>query len=715
MRPNFLFWLLIASLVGVFCLLESGQAIGQTYLWENSQNDNDFSNLQNWSGSPPGFTGSNATWRIDAVGADRAEANSAIGNVQQDLLIGVTNVGKGELAIGATGNMSVTRDLSVGDAGGEGTLTVNSGVLNVGRNMRLGRQGGTDGFGIVSVDGGGIITIGTNLFIGQSNRTQNVFTLSDGSVQVAGTLNVAHQANNQGILVIAGGTLSAADAFFADGGTAPSTATLSISGNGSLATTTGNLSFANNNGGATATINISGNGTLTSNTNIRIGFGTGSIATLNLSGGSVNALDSFLTFGQGAGSQVTVNMTGGTINADRTAWANNLTSTAILNMSGGLINMVASPGSTQGTRGSLRLGEGESQLNLSGSAVVAAERLLINEGGRIDLDGSALLSLSGSTIDSLESPGVLASPTFSFTQQFVSGNWLEVLGTVNLSSVDSVLRVLGSEEAVVNPVDPEAPSVQINFVELLEAAIANDIITSGVEDSELIVEFDGSYTTVKLSAAAAAVIVDSFVFHKGYSGQGSPIDTGKSLAREGSGPQLLSFNNLINTSKGINGVIFDIQDLGNGAALSSDDFIFQVSPLGAFSQVENPPAGWSVAPVAPTSVSIAPGSPARVSIEWPDGSIQNRWLRITVKATANTGLPEPAVFYIGHLLGESTGLSGSVYTVAFADITAIRSQAGQTVGSSSIEDIDKNGTVSFADINAMRANVGAQLTNITIP
>jgi hypothetical protein len=88
---------------------------------------------------------------------------------------------------------------------------------------------------------------------------------------------------------------------------------------------------------------------------------------------------------------------------------------------------------------------------------------------------------------------------------------------------------------------------------------------------------------------------------------------------------------------------------------------------------------------------------------------------MTVKATANTGLTQPEVYYIGHLLGETTGAPGGVYTVSFADITPIRSAVGQSVSASSIHDVDKNGTVSFADISAMRPNVGAQLTNITIP
>lgn len=212
-----------------------------------------------------------------------------------------------------------------------------------------------------------------------------------------------------------------------------------------------------------------------------------------------------------------------------------------------------------------------------------------------------------------------------------------------------------------------------------------------------------------------ASVVGAFVQHFGYTGAGSPIDSVKSLHNEGASPQTLTYDNLINTSRGINGVVFDIQDLGDGGSLSASDFSFQVSPTGAFDQGTNPPSGWSAGP-APVGVSVVPGSPDRVTIEWANNSITNRWLRVTILANANTGLSQPEVYYIGHLLGETTGPDvGGFYTVAFGDITPIRSQSGATVNSGSTVDIDKNGTVSFADISAMRTNVGAQLPNITVP
>jgi hypothetical protein len=223
-----------------------------------------------------------------------------------------------------------------------------------------------------------------------------------------------------------------------------------------------------------------------------------------------------------------------------------------------------------------------------------------------------------------------------------------------------------------------------------------------------------SISVTVVEPGVGASVVGSFVFHGGWIGGGSAVDTGKVLAKQGTGLGELTYDNLINTARGLNGLVFDIQDLANAAGLSAADFQFQVSPQGAFSQAANPPADWVSAP-APTSLAVTPGSPARVQITWPDNAISNRWLRVTILANANTGLAAPETYYIGHLLGETTGVSSGFYTVSFSDITPIRSVVGQTVDASSPVDIDKNGTVAFADVSAMRPNVGAQLTNISIP
>ncbi|MBX3420035.1 MAG: hypothetical protein KF752_00625 [Pirellulaceae bacterium] len=213
-----------------------------------------------------------------------------------------------------------------------------------------------------------------------------------------------------------------------------------------------------------------------------------------------------------------------------------------------------------------------------------------------------------------------------------------------------------------------------------------------------------------------AEVSGAFVYYHGTSfdtgSLSNALDTSKQLAKEGIAPQTLSYDNLINSNRGINGLVFDIENLPG--SLSVNDFKFQMSPQGAFIEGDNLPVDWASAP-APSSVTVVPGSPNRVVIEWPDVAIVNRWLRITIKANDDTGLAAPEVYYIGHLLGETTGQLGGIYTVSFADIRAIRHEVSQIVNATSIVDLDKNGTVAFADISAMRSTVSTQLTNISIP
>jgi hypothetical protein len=317
-----------------------------------------------------------------------------------------------------------------------------------------------------------------------------------------------------------------------------------------------------------------------------------------------------------------------------------------------------------------------------------------------DLSGSVSLAPSGN--------GWIGSN--SFLVGIAPGARADVQGAINEFNQtlgDPVLEENGGSLAIEN----------LGGGSLRLTLLINVPVTLAVEGVDIQASVAGQIVA-NATVSEPASVVGSSVFHAGFSGAGTPpdnaIDSGKLLAKEGSGATL-SFANVINTSRGINGLVFDIQNLANGAALGPSDFEVLVSPQGAFNAAANPPAGWPVGP-APTSVTVTAGSPDRVRIEWPNGSIVNRWLRLTIKANANTGLSAPETYYLGHLLGETTGLAGgSVYTVAFADITPIRSTVGTTVNASSVTDIDKNGTVAFADISAMRPNVGAQLTNITIP
>lgn len=214
----------------------------------------------------------------------------------------------------------------------------------------------------------------------------------------------------------------------------------------------------------------------------------------------------------------------------------------------------------------------------------------------------------------------------------------------------------------------------------------------------------------------AAQIVGQYVYHANSTFAGisvaNALDQGKQLAKQGATPQLLTFSNLINTTRGINGLVFDIQDLPG--TVTAADFEFRMSPQNAFQQGINPPDQWQLAP-APQSVSVVAGSPARVVIQWADNAVVNRWMRITVKSNANTGLAEPETYYLGHLLGETTGGDGDHFTVLVADILNIRAALTNSVNASNTVDLDKSGLILVQDILTARSALTQQLTQITIP
>jgi sugar lactone lactonase YvrE len=232
---------------------------------------------------------------------------------------------------------------------------------------------------------------------------------------------------------------------------------------------------------------------------------------------------------------------------------------------------------------------------------------------------------------------------------------------------------------------------------------------------ETFIAGSSAYSSVAIfNPVIEAEIENAFVLHNTWTGQGEAIDSETIVHREAAQPETLTIDNLINTSAGLNGLGFDIVNLANGSGLNESDFEFQMSPQGVFDLQASPPVAWMAAP-PPNSITVSQQDTQRVFLVWLDNQIENRWLRVTVKSTGNTGLRQPVTYYIGHLRGETTGVENNIYTVSFADVNPIRAAVGSTVGAGSKTDIDKNGTVSFSDITSMRSGIGKQLSNITVP
>ncbi len=193
----------------------------------------------------------------------------------------------------------------------------------------------------------------------------------------------------------------------------------------------------------------------------------------------------------------------------------------------------------------------------------------------------------------------------------------------------------------------------------------------------------------------------STVFGNGSGNPTNSIDSTKTALLPG---QTTSFANYTNYSRGLNGIVVDIVDLAGTPTAA--DFSFAV-----WNGIRS--AGFLTTPATPTITVIPNGggaNTARVKIEFADNAIRNTWLRVTVLATANTGLVTNDVFYFGHALGDfNVGNLGTPMTVRSdtSDSTAVRknlSLGANSVSVTNIYDINKDGRVNAIDIGLVRQN-----------
>ncbi|MFN9591958.1 MAG: hypothetical protein ACK56G_04545, partial [Pirellulaceae bacterium] len=281
-----------------------------------------------------------------------------------------------------------------------------------------------------------------------------------------------------------------------------------------------------------------------------------------------------------------------------------------------------------------------------------------------------------------------------------SGTWSDVAAdTVNLTaSIGSVVKNANGTW---------------NWSYTPTAAISNQTVTITGTDE------DGGSSTATFQITALVTITNSKVFYNGSGfestgGVSGALDSGKQLLRASGSAQTTTFANVINYSRGINGVILDVAGLA-ASSLTVDDFIFRMSPQGA-SGTQNP-STWVSAP-APMAIDVTAvaDQPSRARLEWADGVITNRWLQIIVKANANTGLTERDVYYLGHALGEVNGVAP--YRLTSADLSAVQvSISTAIVPITDMRDVNKDRRITSADFSFLQSRVSNSVLigNITIP
>jgi hypothetical protein len=217
--------------------------------------------------------------------------------------------------------------------------------------------------------------------------------------------------------------------------------------------------------------------------------------------------------------------------------------------------------------------------------------------------------------------------------------------------------------------------------------------------------------TVRVVTDITAEVADRHVFYNNSILDGADpsanaaddaaIDPAKALLLPG---QSHSSAHIIGYSKGINGVMIDVENLADPAGLMPADVAVRVSdPSGG---------GWLTGPaVAELAVRVGAGvgGSDRVTLTWADGAIIDRWVEVTLQPVAATGLAEPDVMRLGHLSGDFNG-SGTVDVGDLGILAANWANADVGVGGA---DVNLDGTVDVGDLGVLAAAWGAELPTMS--
>ncbi len=162
--------------------------------------------------------------------------------------------------------------------------------------------------------------------------------------------------------------------------------------------------------------------------------------------------------------------------------------------------------------------------------------------------------------------------------------------------------------------------------------------------------------------------------------------------------QAVSAANLTSYARGLNGLMFDIADLG-GRGVTAGDFTVRLCTDGAT---------WATGPGP--AVSVRPGAgdggSDRVTLTWPDGAISDVWLEVT--ANTSLGLAEPQTFRVGNLRGDVNGDA----VVDDRDLSILLGHWGDSGAAAADGDATGDGRVDDADLSVLLGHWGDSLVDL---
>ena len=229
-----------------------------------------------------------------------------------------------------------------------------------------------------------------------------------------------------------------------------------------------------------------------------------------------------------------------------------------------------------------------------------------------------------------------------------------------------------------------------------------------------------TFTLTVQPAPAGASIASRNVFYNNASGFGTSganatdlllnpvaaIDPTKSALLPGGQASVANYTNY---SRGINGLVIDITNPADLAAINAGSF--QFATWSTFTDAT--PNFLTITPTVTVSTFATggQGGSARVKLTFADRAIENSWLRVTVLANPlTTGLAANDVFYFGNArfdVNPAAPAFTSQVSINVLDTNQVRAQNGQNPGLvSNVFDVDRSGAVNVLDTNATRAGNG---------
>jgi len=307
--------------------------------------------------------------------------------------------------------------------------------------------------------------------------------------------------------------------------------------------------------------------------------------------------------------------------------------------------------------------------------------------------GSTILVFTASLAFASELPVTVLYSTADGTATIADGDYQATTGTLTFApgELSKQITVLANGDTRYEEDESFVLALNGPTNATLGAAVAAGLIQNDDPVSSTVVgrwlfynqsAFDGSSAAIN-SSDDAAIAPDKSAY----------LPTGN-LAVSG---------NVSSYTRGINGIMIDLDGNGDHAAISAADFVFRLGN-------DNSPSSWPTL-TATATISVRNGAGVsgsdRVSITWAGNTIKNAWLEVQILANANTGLLANDVFFWASKTGDVGANSpAGLFLTSAADKTSVLGNYADVAPITNTRDFNRDGHVTAADATVVVGNQG---------